>query len=111
MGGIWFSGPVVSESGKRPDDIDDENGEHCRYAALLESTSTLDDITIDRYVELAKLDQDQAMAEAALGKLASFQGLTEEQLGRMKTHPAFATVVLQSIVNRTQLYVNSIHPT
>ena len=43
------------------------------------------------------------MAEAALGKLASFRGLTEEQLCRMKTHPAFATPALQSIVDRTQL--------
>src|SRR2546430_10460650 len=97
---------LLTQQSTRYDTGDDRNTEHYRYAAfgrILERTSTIDDLTIDRYVELAKLDKDQVMAEAALGLLVSFPGLAEEQLVRMKAHPAFATPVLQSIINRTQL--------
>jgi len=47
----------------------DESTEHCRYAAfkaLLESHPNVHDSTIDRFINLAELDEDQTMAQAAL---------------------------------------------
>jgi len=75
--------PFVNEQVKRYESGDDDNIEHYRYAAfrkLLEGAGSIDDLTLDRYVELAELDEDQEMAEAALGLLLRHNGLTEQQL-------------------------------
>src|SRR2546430_2597682 len=63
----------------------------------------IDDLTIDRYVELAGLDEDQTMAESALALLVRHNGLTDNQLSRVKMHRAFAAIELQRIIEETQL--------
>ena len=87
------------------DEANDKNTEHYRYAAFRKTIEapTIDDVTLDRYVELAGLDEDQAMAHAALALLARHKGLTEAQLTRMKRHRAFAPPELQNIIEQTQL--------
>jgi DNA-binding Xre family transcriptional regulator len=84
----------------------DESTEHYRYAAfkaVLESNSNLDDLTIDRFIKLAELDEDQTMAEAALALLARNTNLTDEQLERIRTHRAFTPPALQKILMQNQL--------
>ena len=84
----------------------DESTEHYRYAAfksLLESNPSLDDLTIAQYIELAELDEDQTMAQAALALLARSRNLTDEQLDRVKSHVAFRTPTLQDIITQHQL--------
>ena len=84
----------------------DESTEHYRYAAfkaLLESNSNFDDLTIDRFIKLAELDEDQTMAEAALGLLARNRNLTNDQLERIRNHSAFATAPLQDLIMQNQL--------
>ena len=98
--------PFVNEQVKRYESGDDDNIEHYRYAAfrkLLEGAGSIDDLTLDRYVELAELDEDQEMAEAALGLLLRHNGLTEQQLNRIKTRQIFATRPLQNIIEQVQL--------
>jgi hypothetical protein len=97
--------PFLDEQVQQYESGSDDNIEHYRYAAfrkLLEA-SAIDDLTLDRYVELAELDEDQTMAQAALGLLARHKGLTEHQLSRMKMHRAFAATELQEIIEQTQL--------
>lgn len=83
----------------------DENLEHYRYQSFCRSidSTDIDDMKLDRYIELAQLDEDETMAGAALAHLAKHRGLTERQSLRMKEHPAFAAKYLQSILERTQL--------
>ncbi len=80
--------------------------EHYRFDAfrkILTNLAHLDSLTIERFIELANLDEDQTMAEAALGLLARQSSLTQEQLDRLKEHPAFRDDQLQKIINRIQL--------
>lgn len=84
---------------------EDQNTEHYRYTSfcrILERTE-LDDLTVDRFIELACLDPDQAMAAAALGQLVRHRSLTATQLDRLSVHPAFATRVLKRICQQTRL--------
>ncbi|MEO6392298.1 MAG: hypothetical protein ABIP75_10635 [Pyrinomonadaceae bacterium] len=83
----------------------DPNSEHYRHASfcrILERTE-IDDLTMDRFVELAELDPDQVMAEATLGQLVRHCGLTTGQIDRLCGHPAFATPDLQRICEQTRL--------
>lgn len=97
--------PFLDEQIAQYETGNDKSAEHYRYAAfrkLLEA-SAIDDPTLDRYVELAGLDEDQAMAQAALGLLARYEGLTEHQLSRITVHRAFASAELREIIEQTQL--------
>lgn len=83
----------------------DENREHYRYSSfckLLEG-STIDDETLDRFIELAVLDEDQAMAAAALTNLVRHDGLTARQLNHLKSLPAFASSELQEAIGQVEL--------
>jgi hypothetical protein len=83
----------------------DENKEHYRYLSFckLLDRSVIDDVMIDRFVELALLDEDQTMSDAVLAELVRHPGLTANQLSYLKTHPAFASQSLQNIVEQSQL--------
>jgi hypothetical protein len=89
------------------DQGNDRNTEHYRYAAfrrLLDAPPDfVDDELIDRYIELANLDADRGMAQAALGLLANSVRLTEQQLVRLEEDPAFDVPILQKIIKRSQL--------
>lgn len=55
----------------------DKNTEHYRYAAfrrLLSVASAIDDAIFGRYIEIAELDEDPEMAQAALGLLVRHNG-------------------------------------
>lgn len=83
----------------------DENAEHHRYASFcrLLDRSVIDDVTLERFIELAVLDEDQAMAQSALAELGKHTGLTAQQLNYLKDHPAFASQLLQNVIEQTQL--------
>lgn len=84
---------------------DDQNTEHYRYASfcrILERTE-INDLIVDRFVELVQTDPDEVMADAALGLLMKHPGLTTEQLNRLGGHPAFAAPHWQRIYERTRL--------
>src|SRR5262245_2034665 len=83
----------------------DENKEHYRYSSFcrLLDRAAIDDGMIDRFVELALLDEDKTMSDAALAELVKHPGLTAKQLRYLKTHPAFASQSLQNIVEQSQL--------
>lgn len=85
---------------------EDENTEHYRYAAfrkVLEELKAVNDLWLDRYLELAELDEDQVMADGALGLLLRSPLLTDQQLDRIKTRQIFATKPLQSIIEQVEL--------
>lgn len=82
---------------------DDPHGEHYRYAAflrILEARAALDDVTLARFVELATLDRDQLLAQAALIRLAGWPGLTEGQRAWLRGHPALAAPVVRRAFDR-----------
>ena len=83
----------------------DENAEHHRYASFcgLLNRASIDDVMLEHFIELAVLDEDQAMAESALAELVKHTGLTAQQLNHLKGHPAFASQLLQSVIEQTQL--------
>lgn len=84
----------------------DECLEHYRFDAfcqVLERMPALDNSMIDRYVELAVLDEDGAMAQAALALLIKNPQLTTVQLNRLRAHKAFTTEVLQKIIEQRYL--------
>ena len=102
----FVSEPYLDEQLAKYERDGDEDAEHYRYDSfrrLLEAVSTLDDVTIDRYIELAALDEDQTMAQAALGLLVRHDGLTQQQLSRLRMHPIFASRELQASIEQTQL--------
>jgi hypothetical protein len=81
----------------------DGSPEHYRFNAferVLSENTQLDNSIIDHFVELAELDEDQTMAQAALGLLARQKSLTKQQLSRLKDHPAFRSEPLQKIISR-----------
>lgn len=85
---------------------DDRHTEHYRYAAfcaVLAAHKELDDRTVERFIELAEEDDDQVMAQSALGHLVRSPGLTDQQLQRLRSHPAFAIPALQKLIERAQL--------
>lgn len=101
-----MSKQFLSDLVARYEQSKDKNTEHYRYAAfrqLLTPERVLDDEMVDRYIELAELDEDQNMAQAALGELIRWEGLTDAQLERLSTHRAFAAETLQKIIKRKQL--------
>ena len=83
----------------------DKNKEHYRYASFcrLLSRAVLDDVILNRLVELALLDEDQTLANAVLAELVRHPGLTAEQLSYLKAHPAYASPGLQNVVEQAQL--------
>lgn len=85
---------------------DDNNTEHYRYASFrrfLDGRSSLSDIDIIRYIELADIDPDQLMAGAALADLLVWHGLRFDQFEYLSTHPAYQRDFLQREVGREQL--------
>jgi hypothetical protein len=58
---------------------------------------------LNRFIELALLDEDQTMAQSALAELVRHTNLTEQQLNHLTNHPAFASQSLQSIIDQTKL--------
>lgn len=83
----------------------DENLEHYRYESFqrIIDAPAVDDVKVDQYIELAELDEDKAMARAALAHLVKHSGLTEQQWLRIRSHPAFTATDLQALVERTEL--------
>lgn len=83
----------------------DQNTEHYRYASFckLLDRPVLDDLMLERFTELALLDEDQTMGQSALAKLARNTYLTPHQVAYLRAHPAFASPTLQTIVEQTQL--------
>ena len=86
---------------------EDDNLEHYRFEAfkaLLERTDVLDEVTFQRYIEMANLDEDQTMARAALGMLARHPKLTDAQILHIRTDPSFAMSALQDIIEQTIIF-------
>jgi hypothetical protein len=83
----------------------DDLPEHHRYLSFsrLLDEGVIDDLVIQRFIELALLDEDKTMAQAALGQLVRHGGLTPHQFSDLKTHPAFASRELQNIIEQTEL--------
>jgi hypothetical protein len=82
---------------------EDPHGEHHRYAAfmrILTARAVVDDVTLSRYIELAELDRDRTMAEAALIRLIAWPGLTDEQRAGLRGQPAFAAPAVQRALSR-----------
>jgi len=80
--------------------------EHSRYAAfrkILSSHATMTEEEIERYIELARRDADQAMAQAALLDLFLWPRLTPEQFDRLTDHPDFAAPLFQKRALRRRL--------
>ncbi len=83
----------------------DDNREHYRYQSFckLLDREAIDDVTLERFVELAMVDEDKVMAETALINLIRHQGLTEGQLNTLKSHPAFASSQLRTAIEQAEL--------
>lgn len=101
----FLDSPFLHEQIAQFETGDDKNTEHFRYAAFRRvlETPEIDDRFLERYIELAELDEDVVMGRAALGLLVRHKGLTNLQLDRIKGHRAFAAKELQEIIERTQL--------
>lgn len=85
---------------------DDQNTEHYRYASfrgILDRRLSLANEELAQYIELALLDPDRAMAEAALANLLSWPGLSQDQVEHVATHPAFQSDCHQKLVRRRRL--------
>lgn len=66
--------------------------EHHRYFAfktILSNTEILTDAQLENYIDLCQLDEDQAMAYAALGDLFEWLGLSSAQRQMVEDHPFF----------------------
>ncbi|AFY91316.1 hypothetical protein [Chamaesiphon minutus] len=77
----------------------DKSTEHYRYGAfrkILQDNKYLDDCSIDNYIELAKIDEDRAMAKAALVDLFRWKGLSDEQYKKLVHSPEFASEIFQT---------------
>lgn len=86
---------------------DDRNAEHYRYGTfrlVLHSRPALDDAELTHYVELALLDEDRMMGDAALADLCGWHGLTPEQFEWISRHPTFQHPYLQKIIHRKRLH-------
>jgi hypothetical protein len=82
---------------------DDKNTEHYRYGAfrsILQNRKSLTDYQINQYIELATIDNDQGMAESVLVQLFTWNGLSEEQYNRLKSHPGFSKPIFQKLDKR-----------
>ncbi|PSB53175.1 hypothetical protein C7B77_19790 [Chamaesiphon polymorphus CCALA 037] len=78
---------------------DDKSTEHYRYGAfrkILQDNQYLDDRNIDNYIELAKIDDDLAMAKAALVDLFRWKGLSDWQYTKLVNSPEFAGEIFQT---------------
>ena len=108
---LWLAYDFIDEQSLRRQveqyrTSDDNSSEHYRYrafCAFLAARADLDDISIDRYVELALLDEDRQMAQGALTQLVDWAGLTDAQLQRLRQHPAFTSPILRKRVERQWL--------
>ncbi|AKG22012.1 hypothetical protein [Calothrix sp. 336/3] len=72
---------------------EDKCREHYRYASfqkILIDNQYLDDEAIDKYIQLAELDNDKVMASAALMNLFQWEKLKEEQYIKLVNHPVFS---------------------
>jgi hypothetical protein len=85
---------------------DDPYSEHYRYAAFLRQLKgrrDFDELSLTRYMELASLDHDRAMAASALIQLARLPGLTGEQRRRLRAHPTLANPSVQRALDRIDI--------
>lgn len=81
----------------------DKSPEHYRYAAFnvaLDRHQPFDDASLAQYVELAELDPDKVMANAALADLLQWPGVSPSQFLRLMSQPVFADASLQKIAGR-----------
>jgi hypothetical protein len=84
----------------------DPNTEHYRYAsfrAVLDERDVLDDVSVARYIELARQDEDPVMARAALVDLILWPKLTNEQFENLSQDPTFAAPTFQKFILRRRL--------
>ncbi|MBW4507107.1 MAG: hypothetical protein KME64_11410 [Scytonematopsis contorta HA4267-MV1] len=79
-------------------DSEDKCTEHYRYAAfqkILKDNQSLDDKAINRYIQLAELDNDKYMANSALMNLFMWECLNDAQYTALVNHSAFSHKVFQ----------------
>lgn len=69
--------------------LDSEHHRYCAFRTILSSVETLNDEQLRHYIELCRLDEDQAMAYAALGILFEWPGLNSDQRAILEDHPVF----------------------
>jgi hypothetical protein len=85
---------------------EDKNTEHYRYAAfqkILRTQTSLTDRSLNNYIKLALMDENQAMAKAALVDLIKWSELSDRQLEQLRHHPAILERGLQKLITRTTL--------
>ncbi|HEU4391128.1 MAG TPA: hypothetical protein VFV34_25235 [Blastocatellia bacterium] len=84
----------------------DSSPEHCRYDSfrrILTTRSRISDDDVARYVELAEVDPNPAMAGSALGELLTWAGLTAGQFEGLAGHRAYQAEFLQRLARRRRL--------
>ncbi|MGI8854248.1 MAG: hypothetical protein ACR2JW_00725 [Thermomicrobiales bacterium] len=104
----WLSFGLLDEAGllrqiERQRDLNDPYPEHRRYESflsILSDHSELDATTIDRYIELAELDEDRQMAISAVIQLVQWPNLPVDQVERLGLHPYCAEPVIQNAIRR-----------
>jgi hypothetical protein len=93
---------------------DDKSTEHYRYIAfqqILQNNESLSDQSIDNYIELAEIDDDRAMATAALMNLLSWRGLTDHQYTSLVDRSEFSSQIFQTYHrNKTMIQIISRMP-
>jgi hypothetical protein len=97
---------VLTRQCAERDSSGDENAEHYRYAtfrSFLGGRSSISESDVSRYIELAKLDPDQTMAQSALAELLACPGLSADQFERLSAHRDFEADSLQRIAHRRRL--------
>jgi hypothetical protein len=85
---------------------DDKNSEHYRYVAFRAALSGEGDISdelIESYITLARLDEDEGMARAALVDLIRSPRLTATQFQGIGRHAAFTDSELTKLHTRQAL--------
>jgi hypothetical protein len=81
--------------------------EHHRYGAfqaVLSSYESFSDEQVEHYIELCQLDEDPAMAQAALMDLLEWDNLSEVQYDGLTRHPAYVAPVAQKIIWRNRMH-------
>jgi hypothetical protein len=70
---------------------------------VLDERDVLDDVSVARYIELARQDEDPVMARAALVDLILWPKLTNEQFENLSQDPTFAAPTFQKFILRRRL--------
>jgi Ca2+-binding EF-hand superfamily protein len=86
---------------------DDKNTEHYRYGAFrsfLSSRKTLTDDEIEKYINLAKIDEDKMMASSALVDVLKAKILTDFQFEKICNELSLIDNSLDKIILHQQLF-------